>query len=190
MTRLEAAIRDRRVAVLCDRLRRHIPPGRRLLDVGAGDGRLAAALARSAAPRALRALDLAASRRDGVEVEAYDGRRLPLDDRSVDVVWVASVLHHCADPEGILRELRRVTAERLLVVEDRLESAWDRLRVAGLHHLIERTLDMPFSPRGFTSRRGWARRLSDAGFRVVATEDVAPPVPLFPANLLIIAEPA
>ena len=190
MTRLEAAIRERRVGVLCERLRRHIPPGRRLLDVGAGDGRLATALARTTAPRALRALDLAAARREDVEVEAYDGRRLPLEDRSVDVAWVASVLHHCDDLPGLLRELRRVTAERLLVVEDRLESAWDRLRVTGLHHVIEGALDMPFSPRGFTSRRGWARLLAQAGFRVVATEDVAPPVPLFPANLLIIAEPA
>jgi SAM-dependent methyltransferase len=38
----------------------------------------------------------------------WDGRRIPLDDASVDSVVLTEVLEHCPDPECVLREIARV----------------------------------------------------------------------------------
>lgn len=51
-------------------------------------------------------------------VTIYDGRRLPFADGSFDAVIINSVLHHCDDPEGVLREAVRVSRNRLQVLED------------------------------------------------------------------------
>ena len=39
---------------------------------------------------------------------SWDGRRIPLDDRSVDSALLTEVLEHCPDPECVLRETARV----------------------------------------------------------------------------------
>jgi SAM-dependent methyltransferase len=39
---------------------------------------------------------------------SWDGRRIPLDDVSVDSVLLTEVLEHCPDPECVLRETARV----------------------------------------------------------------------------------
>jgi SAM-dependent methyltransferase len=39
---------------------------------------------------------------------SWDGRRIPLDDASIDSVLLTEVLEHCPDPECVLRETARV----------------------------------------------------------------------------------
>ena len=46
----------------------------------------------------------------------YDGRRLPFGDSEFDVAILNETLHHCEDPEPVLKEARRV-ANLLYVIE-------------------------------------------------------------------------
>ena len=89
-----------------------IGPGRRVLDLAAGTGKLTRLLAPSGAdvvavePVAAMRAQLVASAPD---VEALDGtaESLPLDDASVDAVTVAQAFHWF-DPQVALAEIRRV----------------------------------------------------------------------------------
>lgn len=56
-----------------------------------------------------------------VELKKTDGQRLPLDDRSVDLAFTVTVLQHNVDPAGlslVIAELCRVTADRIVIIED------------------------------------------------------------------------
>lgn len=91
--------------------------GRRLLDVGCGDGLMALAAQRAGARSV--GLDpdpamIAAARRraDDLDLEAGfalgEAGRLPFQDESFDLVWAVTVLCFVADPRAALGEMARV----------------------------------------------------------------------------------
>ena len=102
-----------------------LPPGSQLLDVGCGDGKLAALL-RDAVPK----LEV-----EGVEVlprgdcaipcRAFDGSHLPFPDNSFDGCLFVDVLHHTNDPFPLLRDACRVSRKFLLIKDHLAESALD-----------------------------------------------------------------
>ena len=112
----------------------------RLLDVGTGTGRVMEVLA----PRVRQALGvdaskamlaLARARLSGpgfahCAVRLADMYRLPLADRSFDIVVLQMVLHHAEDPVGVVREAARVLhpGGRLLIVD---LAAHDRADLTG-----------------------------------------------------------
>lgn len=89
-------------APLLDRLR--LCPTADVLDVGAGDGRLLAALRR----RGHRGRRVGLDPRPGPGVLPARAEDLPFADAGFDVVLLVRVLAHLADPEGALAEARRV----------------------------------------------------------------------------------
>ncbi len=106
-----------------------IGPEGRLLDIGTGTGRVLELLA----PRVRQALGVDASKAmlalararlsaPGLAhcaVRLADMYRLPLADRSFDIVVLQMVLHHAEDPAGAVLEATRVLAPngRLLVID-------------------------------------------------------------------------
>merc|ERR1719401_681091 len=55
------------------------------------------------------------------DVQLFDGRRLPLEDKSVDCAMFSFVLHHCRHFEiqrALLREAARVARRWILIAED------------------------------------------------------------------------
>lgn len=146
-----------------------VRPGLRLLDLGCGDGALAAA-ARAAgadvvgADIAQGALDRAAALDPGLELRlAPPHGPLPLEDGSVDVVWSSEVIEHVADTARWLSEVRRVLAPggRLLLTtpfHGRLSLAVTALTGPERH----------FDPQGqhlrFYTRRSLAGLLAEFGF--------------------------
>jgi ubiquinone/menaquinone biosynthesis C-methylase UbiE len=94
-----------------------VRPGLRVLDLGCGEGDIAAALAGAGAAVvgvevARAALERARRRHpdlDDLRLVELDGP-LPLDDGEVGRVVASEVIEHVADTEGWLREIHRVLA--------------------------------------------------------------------------------
>ena len=99
-----------------------LPPGATVLDIGAGDGLLAARMARLRPDLHIRGVDTNVRPAAAVPVQEYDGVNLPVSDRSVDVAMLVDVVHHAADPIGLLREASRVG--RNLVIKDHLQEGF------------------------------------------------------------------
>ncbi|HLH65536.1 MAG TPA: class I SAM-dependent methyltransferase [Solirubrobacteraceae bacterium] len=113
---------------------KRIAAGERVLDLGCGEGELAARIAQAgaqvtAADVAEAALARARRRHPQLRLElvAIDGP-LPFGDGAFDVVWASEVIEHVADTERWLSEARRVLAAggRLLLTTP----SHGRLRVA------------------------------------------------------------
>ena len=91
-------------------------PAATMLDVGAGDGRVGARVAEAIGAIA-EGVDVAPQSNAAMPVEAFDGSRLPFADDAFEVVLLADVLHHAAEPLALLREALRV-ASRAVAVKD------------------------------------------------------------------------
>jgi SAM-dependent methyltransferase len=148
--------------------------GRRVLDLGTGEGYVPAALARGGA-RVVGA-DIGRFRRAAVPYVVYDGGRLPFHDGAFDTTLMLLMLHHAAAPERVLDEAVRVTRRRLVVTESvyrtRLERAWlDALdgRVNRLRH----DGAMP-APLAFRTPDEWRALFASRALRVLATRWLGP----------------
>jgi ubiquinone/menaquinone biosynthesis C-methylase UbiE len=119
MTRMDIRLEWQRrgAAALAERLADLLPLNgdERVLDVGAGTGALAFALAPLAASVVALELDeeAAASARaqapPNCEIVVGNGEQLPFDDFSFDVAATLRTLHHTPRPELLVAELARVT---------------------------------------------------------------------------------
>lgn len=112
-------IQQRRLRRLVAHLAEIVPQGAVVLDVGCGDGQLAAVLGEKRSDIRIEGLDVLKRERTWIPVRAFDGMTIPHDTASVDVVMFIDVLHHVHEPLGLLREAVRVS-RRAIVIKDHL----------------------------------------------------------------------
>lgn len=113
----------RRVRVLAARLAPLLPPGARTLDLGCGDGRIAAAVGTARPDATIRGADVLVRPQAHVPVDLFDGKTLPYAERTFDAVMIVDVLHHTPDPAALLREARRV-CRGVVILKDHLADPW------------------------------------------------------------------
>jgi SAM-dependent methyltransferase len=143
--------------------------GPRVLDLGAGEGWVTERLAGRGLSAC--AADVGPFGRVAAPYVVYDGTRLPFADATFETTLLLLTLHHCARPETVLDEARRVTRARLIVTEsvvrhrrdrfwlDLLDGRFNRLRHGGR---------MP-APLGFRSAEGWRALFAEKHLEVIAT---------------------
>lgn len=105
-------------SVVEDFMRRAIDPrGKKLLDIGFGNGDYAASFAQAGADVSgievnaiLKDIALETINRKGLhaDLQLYDGTHFPFPDASFDCLFSVSVLEHTSDPAAILAEADRV----------------------------------------------------------------------------------
>jgi SAM-dependent methyltransferase len=116
------------------RLARRLEEGEEVLDVGCGDVRLLRDLGMFRSLRRRVGIDLERPNapEPGIEIAAYDGRRIPFPDQSFDSVVFGYFLHYLTREHavGLLAEGCRVARRNLFVLDDsqREWSFWYRAR--------------------------------------------------------------
>lgn len=113
-------------------LARFIKPSDRVLDVGAGDCRLAVLLNRKIGCEVV-PVDVEDFNQTPLKLVIFDGKRLPFEDDSFDAVLLIFVLHHAEDARAVLAEARRVSRKKVIVFEDVTSGIWDRMMFRGFH---------------------------------------------------------
>jgi SAM-dependent methyltransferase len=111
--------------------------GSRLLDLGAGEGYVAAAL-RQRTDIWTCAVDVGPYQRTPGLYVVYDGTRLPFEDATFDTTLISLALHHCEDSEGVLDEAVRVTRSRLIILESVYRNRWERFCLVRLDDWLNR----------------------------------------------------
>jgi ubiquinone/menaquinone biosynthesis C-methylase UbiE len=93
----------------------------RIIDIGAGKGLLAQAMARQFNAR-VTMVDVASYNQSDLPLTVCDSRALAFADNSFDYAVLSFVLHHTCDPDAILREAVRV-ARAVVVIENDVRGA-------------------------------------------------------------------
>ena len=112
-------VHKRRISILSDRFSKLIPSNSRVLDVGCGDGRLARLIADKRPDISIQGIDVRLRDHAAIPAEAFDGKSIPYDQGSFDVVMFVDVLHHTREPMILLREAVR-TARQAILIKDHL----------------------------------------------------------------------
>jgi SAM-dependent methyltransferase len=110
----------RRVRILAEHLDPLIPANASVLDIGCGDGALAALVMRRRPDLRITGVDVLVRPGARIPVERFDGSHLPFEDASFDVAMLIDVLHHTDDPNVLLREGQRVVRRALLLKDHTL----------------------------------------------------------------------
>jgi SAM-dependent methyltransferase len=152
---------------LAENIAQVIPRGAAtLLDVGCGDGTLARSIMERRPEIAATGVEIRARPHTAIPVQEFDGRILPFDDRSHDVVMLVDVLHHAADPTLLIREAGRV-ADTGVIIKDHLTGAWlshERLRLMDWVGNIGHGVPLRYA---YWSPAQWSEAFRSAGLREV-----------------------
>lgn len=172
----------RRVRVLVDEISALLPQGADVLDVGTGDGQVAALIHARQTGGAMRGIDVMLRPQTAIPVSLFDGAQIPLPDASVDVVTFVDVLHHTQDPASLIAEAARVARKSVIIKDHFSENALD--------HATLRFMDwVGNAPHGvvlpyhYASRAQWDGWFAAAGLRVDVMCGDIPLYPL-PASLI------
>jgi SAM-dependent methyltransferase len=155
---------DRRVEVLAGWFCELLPAGARVLDVGCGDGLIAAVVQARRADIRVQGIDVLARAQSHIAVEIFDGVRFPFADKAFDVVMFSDVLHHTVDPTILLREARRVAARHVLIKDHYREglAAQTRLRFMDWVGNARYGVALPYN---YWTERQWRAAWREVGLR-------------------------
>lgn len=172
----------RRIRVLAERLGALIAPGSRLLDIGCGDGKLAALL-RDAVP-GLKVEGVEVHPRNGCAIPCryFDGSHLPFPDRCFDCCLLVDVIHHMKDPLPLLRDACRVSRQFLAVKDHLAENALDHWTLRLMDWVGNRPHGVAL-PYAYLSAAQWQELYQQLGLNV---ERTALDLPLYPAGFSMI----
>jgi SAM-dependent methyltransferase len=120
------AVLGRRVRVLGEQIAALLPPDARVLDIGAGDGSVAAIVQRTRSDVRVTGIDVLVRPDTAIPVEPFDGKTVPYEDASYDAVTIVDVLHHAVDPTGLLAEAARVAPNAVVIKDHLAEGAFAR----------------------------------------------------------------
>lgn len=112
-------VHERRVRVLARELVELLPQGAHVLDVGCGDGSLAALVMKLRPDLRVEGIDVLVRPETAIPVTRYDGRTIPFADGAFDAVMIVDVVHHAEDPRALLAELRRVARQAVVIKDHR-----------------------------------------------------------------------
>jgi SAM-dependent methyltransferase len=137
----------------------------RVLDVGCGTGAVLEQLAAKKVGTSFTGIEIGTERSqhpgsNDIQIRGYDGKNIPYDDKSFDLVYATHVLEHVTDERGFLYELRRVS-RRYIYLEVFCELHWRSSR-----RTLQQALDIGHI--NFYTHGSFALQLETSGLIVKA----------------------
>lgn len=139
-----------------------IPPNKRILDVGCGNGKLAKLILELRPDLEICGIDVKCDQNAAIPITKYDGHTIPFESDSWEICMASDVLHHCTDPIEVLTEMKRVASQSIIIKDHTAESRFTR-SILGLMDWVGNYgygTDVPFN---FMSAAQWRKAYADLG---------------------------
>lgn len=163
-------VHTRRVERLASLIADRLPRNARVLDVGTGDGLLAARIQALRPDIAISGVDILERPRTAVPVQLFDGTHLPFENASFDAVTCVDVLHHAVDASQLLNECARV-ARQVVIVKDHLREGLFAALTLRFMDWVGNARHGVRLPYNYFSRREWKGHIASASAEVKGWEE-------------------
>jgi ubiquinone/menaquinone biosynthesis C-methylase UbiE len=114
-----SSVFPRRVQRLGELISTLLPRNATVLDVGSGDGSIAAMIMSKRPDVRIEGIDVLVRPEAKIPTKAFDGRSIPFPDASFEIAMFVDVLHHTDCPGELIREAARVSSKGI-VIKDHL----------------------------------------------------------------------
>jgi len=111
-----------RTKKIVDTFNEFINQNEEILDIGAGGGWIAKELEKRKKAKII-LLDVTDFNQTDLKLVLYDGENILFSDDHFDTVLLIFTLHHCQSPLKVLEEAKRVTKDKIIVIED-IPTSW------------------------------------------------------------------
>lgn len=172
------AVYGRRIESLAEKLAAMLSPGVRLLDIGCGDGKLAALLRHAMPGIEIEGVDVHPREQCSIPCRLFDGYKLPFPDGFFDCCLLVDVVHHIKDPLPLLRDVCRVSQKFLLIKDHIAENSLDHWTLRMMDWVGNRPHGVAL-PYAYLSASQWQSLYNQLGLTV---ERTASDLALYPAG--------
>jgi len=155
---------------VCHECEDFIEKGSKILDLGCGRGVLTIALRDYFQAESV-GIDIKDQRvLKNFPFQIYDGENLPFPDNSFNITFMGYVLHHAKYPEKVLSEAKRVTKEKIIILEDLPEGILGKM-LAKIHQLAYAFI---FQQKDFhiKNEKKWEKFFRDLDFKTVFSKRI------------------
>jgi len=158
---------------------KYILPNDNVLDIGSGKGFVAKLISEQTGA-AIKCMDVLNLKDSVLPVEKFDGIHIPYPDNSFSVVVVVFVLHHAENQIELLKNIKKVSSDRIIIIEDIQENIFDRM-FAFLHKMSSYFIyQSKISSMKFRSDKDWKEVFGLLDLTLVNEETTLITNPLYP----------
>jgi len=160
-------VHGRRILRLSQQLSDLLPENADVLDVGCGDGKLAALIQSCRPDVKIQGIDVLVRDKTEIPVTKYDGTTIPFPDKSFDVMMFVDVLHHTDDPHALLEEASRV-AKSFIVIKDHTNEGFLSAKTLRFMDWVGNKPHGVVLPYNYWREHQWKEAFNDLQFEVLA----------------------
>lgn len=159
-------------------LKPYLPAQGQLIDIGCASGKMAEYIQKQTGLD-ITLLDVVDHNESHLPLQTYDGHKIPFKTNQFDVSLLVFVLHHATDPIQLLAETRRITRQRLIVIEDTPRGRWERAAWRRWDYLLNTGYHADIHEAHTAhSADKWQEIFAAAGFKVEAQKSFRSFIPV------------
>ncbi|MDB5037497.1 MAG: methyltransferase type 11 [Bacteriovoracaceae bacterium] len=162
-------ILNRRVSQLSKRLSELIPKNSKILDIGSGDGHIAAEIMKRRSDIHIVGVDILPRKKTFIDVSLFDGNTIPFNDDSFDMVLLCDMLHHASDPVRVLKEAIRVSRKGILIKDHLREGILADTTLSFMDRVGNRRFSVSLDCT-YWNRSEWQKVFKDLELKVVSMD--------------------
>ncbi len=150
---------------MCLECRQFIKEGSKILDLGCGSG-IVGKQFQDFFKAELFGIDIIDRRAVKIPFQIYDGVNLPFPEKSFDIVMINYVLHHVGDLIPLLKEVKRVAKDKVIIFEDLPEGFLSKI-ICKLHGKSYSKFFQNPDKTSFKPEGEWEKIFKEIGFDII-----------------------
>ena len=140
-----------------------------ILDIGLGNGYVAKQI-RDYFRVYMEGVDVVDYNETNIKNTIYDGLNLPFKDKSFDSTLILQTLHHCTDQIRVLKEAKRVSRKRIIIMEDIYNNFFEKM-ITFMHDYISNKRKGVDCPYYFHNKAEWQAIFKKLGLKIEKETD-------------------
>lgn len=142
---------------------------KKVLDLGASEGRLANELSKKLPNIDFVGVDTHVQPKTFIPIKRYNGKKNPFPDNSFDCVMVIDVLHHDKNPTRILGEARRVSKKYILIKDHYWNNSLDFFLLKCADYSSNKPYGVTL-PYNFLRITDWESMIKETNLKIIKSQ--------------------